>query len=424
MPKEKKIAYKKCHQCRKDRQKAHFVYDPLTDDISLQDLGDLRQLFTSYPGPLVRRSDDPAGKIADSLDEAIGAVVQETIVWAREHESDGRYRDAEYLFRRASSNENMVTESVDPYQSENIMPALVSIYEKLGDYPAAEMVQETLITRLFAKDSEQVSDEQTRAISTYSRLLSYFQKRIFDLNPDCRIFPPTYGNLFITYRAAVLDIMPLNEVLLEQDLIPLEPNEEDCGTSLHVAVKESAINLAHLLIEMGADIDSRDLRFRTPLHIAAEFADSAITEILLAHHADIEALDDYDRTPLHVALTENPAPEIVRIVTTLINAKANMDATDRLGRTALNVAVQRDLPAIAHLLLEQGANIEGFGFPRETPLFTAVRYQREWAVRLLLENGANFASRNAQGDTALYVAVAEGHKSIISILLDHGATGI
>ena len=225
--------------------------------------------------------------------------------------------------------------------------------------------------------------------------------------------------MFITYRVAVLDVSPLNEVSLQQDLIAPESNGDGFCASLHVAAKENAFNLARLLIEKGANVNGRDLRDFTPLHIAAKYAGLAMTELLLANSADVEAVDEGYWTPLHAALIGEAAQPIAA---SLINAKADINAMDNLGMTPLMIAVYQDLSAMALWLIEQGANIEGSQFSERsnTPLFIAVRYNREWAIKLLLENGASMVARNRQGDTPLCLAVAEEKESVVQILLNHG----
>lgn len=390
---------------------------PLIVDISVQDLGDLRQLFKAYNSGTPTYKD--GGAIEDLLDEALEAVVQELVVWARQHEADGRYKDAEYLFRQTSYDVDTPRSSLCPYQSNDVTHALVSIYEKIGGYPAAEMAQEMLLTRLFffAKNPKEITKEQTRAVYAYSRMLFHFQKRVLGLRSGLQT--PIEGNidLFIAYRLAVLDIALLNEVSLEQGLITLQFNEDDFCPSLHVAAKANATNLAQLLIEKGADINSRDVQYYTPLHTAAEYGKSAMTELLLVNDADVNATDNMRRTPLHASLYKEPTLEVVAM---LINAKADMDSRDKMGTTALTIAVQRDLPAVARFLLEHGADVEGPVLLGERLLLTAVRSKREWAVKLLLENGADLVGRNALGLTALYFAVYEAQESIVQILLNHG----
>ncbi|CAF9932351.1 hypothetical protein IMSHALPRED_008869 [Imshaugia aleurites] len=378
-----------------------FIFTTLTGSLSLQDLGDLQTLSKLYPGPLMDLNGYFNDEIANPYDEALSAVVQETIVRARQHEADGRYRDAEYLYRRAYSNEDILTDSVDHNQSEDLLPSLdclVTVYEKLGDYPAAEKAQEMLLRRLVARNPTQFIDgQQTRAAYDYSRLLAYFQKRILDLNPDC----PTYIDLFVTYRAAVLDIGLLNEALLDHGLIPLKPKEVHICTSLHIAAKENAINLARLLIENGADVNSRDRSSRIPLHLAVKYAESAMIKLLLASGTDIEAVDKLNRTPLCAALDWKSTLETVTI---LLDAKANMDAKDALGRTAIVIAIQNHLSEIAQLLLARGANIEGCDLSGETLLSTVVRYRIAWAIKLLVENGASLEMRNYGDRTPLDLA--------------------
>ncbi len=379
----------------------------LTGNYSLQDLGDLRQLTISYPG--LRDTD---AFFAIHLDGLLSDVVLEVRAWAQQYVEDGRYRDAEYLYRRANSLGNVQTEGLYCNLNEDICPDLVTIYERMGDYPAAEIAQEKLLRRLFAKRSEQITEEQILEVNTFSRLLSYFHNRTLNNQFDFA----NLVNVVITYRAASLDIVPLNEILFEQALITLEPND-DYSTSLHIATKENAINLVRLLIEKGADVNSKNVNSCTPLHIAAQYAKPAMLEVLLENNADVEVKDKYGRSPLHSALTGKSAEQTLAL---LINAKADLEARDGLGRTALIIAVQSDLSAVSRFLVQHGANVEvsvSFG---ETLLHTAVRTGKERATKLLLENGASLEARNVEGNTALYAAVAWGQEEITQILLDHG----
>ncbi len=386
----------------------------LTGYFSLQDLWDLRQLRKySDHIPFWKHNYD------DELEEALGLVAQEIVVWARQHEAEGRYRDVEYLLRRVSSNEDSPVENVDPDQSEGVRPTLVSLYEKMGDYPAAEVAQERLLRRLFAADSEEFSVELCLEAYNYSRLLSLFQKRMleFEIEHDW-VWSSTYIMLCTVYRAAVLDIVPLNKMMFEQGLIAIESNPGE-ATSLHIAAKENAINLAHLLIQNGASVSSRDVEHRTPLHSAVEHAEPAMMELLLANDANVDARDVEHRTPLHVALFGKHAQAVTA---SLINAKADLNTIDRHERTPLCVAVKHDLSAMVRLLLESGADVEGSVDLMPTPLLTAAEHGREWAVKLLLEYGASLVRKDEKRRTALLVAVENAHESIVQILLEHGRT--
>lgn len=313
MPRAKKIAYKKCHQCRKDRQKClpedrtwpgtkcercqHYGYacsamrttneelsmtprairshspgpltttasnmhqawrsEPLSSSASrshspdpsttiastlpqarkierhcLQDLGDLRQLSTAcsaFSWWNNSRYDCSIYKIP--LEKALDAVKKEIMAWARQHEAGGRYRDAEYLCRRAISNGKILEEYRDLCPAEHVLPTLVLLYEKTEDYPAAEIAQETLLRHLFAENPEQTAIERSQAVMVYSRMLLDSRKRILDvvLRFDLEI-AVNIVDLFFAYRVAVLDIHLLNEVSLDQSLINLKSPDMDILT--------------------------------------------------------------------------------------------------------------------------------------------------------------------------------------------------
>lgn len=188
---------------------------------------------------------------------------------------------------------------------------------------------------------------------------------------------------------------------------------------MHVAAKQSAINLATLLIARGADVDSRDLDLCTPLHIAAQYAENAMVELLLANNADTRVNTIfYGSSPLHVALTGD---FVEKRLAFLIKAQADVEARDCYGRTALLIAVENDLPAAALALLEHRASTEVIDKNEETRLLVAARNGRQWAIELLLEKGANLEARNREGKTALCNAVEKNQELMVRVLLGHGA---
>lgn len=397
-----------------------FVSKPADSGLSLQDLGDLRQLSTACSAlswwkiPLCDCS-----IYEKTLKNAIDTVKEETMAWAWQHEADGRYRDAEYLFRRASSNKKLPEEYRDSYPAEHVLPTLVSLYEQTEDYPAAEITQETLLRHLFADDLEQVARERSQAVTTYSKLLFQSRKRILDVNPRFNLeISANQLNSLVAYRVAVLDIPLLNEISLDQSLIVLKPPGDPHCTLLHVAAKQNAINLAALLIAKGADVNSRDLYSCTPLHVAAQFAEIAMVELLLAKGAETGAENFSGASPLHAALRSDSVEEMLAL---LIKAGADVEARDKGGKTALFIAVRYDLPAAALVLLEHRASTEAFDKNAETPLLFAARNGTQWAIKLLLEKGANLEARRRSGKTALCNAVEEDHEPIVQILLDRGA---
>ena len=74
------------------------------------------------------------------------------------------------------------------------------------------------------------------------------------------------------------------------------------GSPLHAASSAgNAAEVARLLSEGAAEVDSRDINGRTPLHIAACGSKEAVARLLLDRGADINACNDWGDSPLHWA---------------------------------------------------------------------------------------------------------------------------
>lgn len=76
--------------------------------------------------------------------------------------------------------------------------------------------------------------------------------------------------------------------------------------------------------------------------------------------------------------------------------------------------------AVAHLLLQNGADINGkLTNPNGTQftiLHSAAYYGHERIVQLLLEKGADINTKNSAGATALMLANKNGHTAVVRLL--------
>jgi ankyrin repeat protein len=70
-------------------------------------------------------------------------------------------------------------------------------------------------------------------------------------------------------------------------------------TLLGVALRKNYLDMARMLLEAGAKVDTREHDGRTPLHIAATLGgDPEAIRLLVKHGADVNAVDNNGRTPL------------------------------------------------------------------------------------------------------------------------------
>lgn len=143
---------------------------------------------------------------------------------------------------------------------------------------------------------------------------------------------------------------------------------------------------------------------------------SAEVAAQLKARADVNARDEMGGTALAWAVIRNNAP----VVKQLLAAGADPNLADVNGVGPLALAVASDARDIVALLLDKGANPNAARASGETPLMTAARLGSTEVVKLLLTHGADVNVRETKFDqTALMWAT--GHPEIVRLLLDKGA---
>ena len=152
---------------------------------------------------------------------------------------------------------------------------------------------------------------------------------------------------------------------------------------------------------------------------AAQQRDKDALRALIKQRADVNAAQPDGTTALHWAAHWNDA----ELVNLLLRAGANAKAVNRYGATPLAEAAAAGSAATIEALLRAGADPKTLTTPDgETVLMTAARAGNVDAVRILLERGADANAREKyKGQTALMWAAAERHPAIVKLLLEHGA---
>jgi len=134
-----------------------------------------------------------------------------------------------------------------------------------------------------------------------------------------------------------------------------EDNEFALGlTALMVAALKNSYDVAKLLVDTGADVNSQSNDGLTALLAASAEGHPRIMELLIKANADINVKEGVNLwTPLISAVGENQ----LGAVELLIKAGADIDAKDKWGRTALIVAAERGFPTIAKALIDANADV-------------------------------------------------------------------
>ena len=108
------------------------------------------------------------------------------------------------------------------------------------------------------------------------------------------------------------------------------------------------------LIKMGADVEAKDERGRTPLHWASFWNHIETAKLLLERGADLEAKTNSGMTPLHWASYKDN----IELAKLLLDSGADLEAKDSIGGTPLHWASEFNSIETAELLLERGADVE------------------------------------------------------------------
>ena len=156
-----------------------------------------------------------------------------------------------------------------------------------------------------------------------------------------------------------------------------------------------------------------------PLADAAEKSDRAAIRALLKQRADVNATQADGMTALHWAAHHDDR-EVAEL---LVRAGANVKAANRYGVTPLSLACTNGNAAIVELLLKAGADPNAALPGGETPLMTAARTGRaRRGARRCSSHGATVdAKDDGRGQTALMWAAAEGHAAVVQALIEAGA---
>jgi ankyrin repeat protein len=171
-----------------------------------------------------------------------------------------------------------------------------------------------------------------------------------------------------------------------------------------------------VLLDGGADVNTRGDNGDTPLIAAAFLGHSETVKLLLEKGADVNAKNNLGST----ALIEAAATDKPKIVEMLATAGADTSARNITGLTALDVAQRENHIEMVRLLKSIAAKL-----PAQPPAYPAFDAGLEKAVidgdidkiRSLIAGGAALNARDKKGWTALMHAAFRGNIGAVRALL-------
>jgi len=151
---------------------------------------------------------------------------------------------------------------------------------------------------------------------------------------------------------------------------------------------------------------------------AAMNRDKAAVRSLLLKKADVNAPQADGATAMHWAVYYDD----VDMAQLLIRAGAAVVRANRDGATPLALASINGSARMIAVLLQAGADASERGPNGETPLMLASRTGTVDAMRVLIDRGADVnATETLRGTTALMWAAAQSHPAAVRLLIERGA---
>lgn len=215
-------------------------------------------------------------------------------------------------------------------------------------------------------------------------------------------------------------------------------------TALFFAASLGALNIIRLLHENNADHHAAATPSGLiPLHVAICREEEEAATLLLDLGSDSKIADNDGLTTLHYAVLVGSDSLVGRLLDrkrkvnnvletglTIFhgiyleeNGAVDINARSLNGMTALHIAVKEGHQPIVKLLLQYNADSEIARYDGRTPLYSATEDRDEAMVKLLLSAGAKANVTDKSGWTLLHAAVASGigYDTIVQLLLDSGA---
>jgi len=215
------------------------------------------------------------------------------------------------------------------------------------------------------------------------------------------------------------------KALLDSHKFDLSCMDDEGNTPLHWAAVGGHVDICKMLLDHGADEEVKSRDGFTPMHSVAQEDHKDVLKLLLDRGAkvDVPNGEDNNNTTLHYAACWGA----VQCCKLLLASGAAVDAKALDRSTPLSFASEKGHTAIARMLIEAGATLEGKNDPEEkggaTPLLLAAHNGQIEVVKLLLEKKANILEKTIDGLNALHLAIRSGtdNPELVNVLVEGGA---
>lgn len=194
----------------------------------------------------------------------------------------------------------------------------------------------------------------------------------------------------------------------------------------HISVEEGDIDWCKELVRMGIDVNSlTTTEKRNALHLAVLAGNIKMIEYLLTlKELSVNSLDRDKNAPYSLAILSPNLTDQLKTKIIMLLIDNGSDVNGKYGQednTALHLAAQKKLMAVALKLLERGASINDVNKNGESTLHFACLYrckdEEKSLVDILIERGSNIGAKTVKQCTPFHYAVKGKSKSVLEKLM-------
>lgn len=195
--------------------------------------------------------------------------------------------------------------------------------------------------------------------------------------------------------------LQLYKLPLEKILEALTALNKDLNLQQAILLNDpkEAINV---LLDDGAQVNSKDITGETPLHRAVKKGDNKIIQLLLKKGALINEVNSNGETALHLIAKTLDLTTLEKLLAT---PGIDIHAKDNEGNICLYSMAFLGKQEMLEKLYQAGIPIDTVNNYGETPLFSAIYGINPLAVKFFLERGASVNHQSVNGTTPLIAAV-------------------
>ena len=189
-------------------------------------------------------------------------------------------------------------------------------------------------------------------------------------------------------------------------------------SEVHQTVVQGDVDALRTFIQQGAEVNQRDPSMEcSPLHIACLMGHSDLVTCLVQHGAHVNAVDGGSCSPVHQACRRGHT----QIVQYLISQGADVNASNSNKVTPLHISSQEGHTETALCLIHSGAHVNAENSHLSTPLHAACWNGHRHTAVSLIAHDASVNAEDSIRSTPLHVICRTGDHQTARLLVEHGA---